>query len=152
MERPAINNSMKLLKSKHDEWDGMKVIPLKIDELWASVPKAEKHRGKAFYEPVMKDIEANGLHFPLLIVEATHAQLIKEKRKYKNKMLELPFDEKTTDLDKKIYVVWGGSNRVRAASELGYDHIDCVIFGDGKFDLAKSKQRLHRKPYMGKFY
>jgi hypothetical protein len=152
VERPAINNSMKLLKSKYDEWDGMKVVPLKIDNLWASVPKAEVHRGKQFYGPVMKDIEANGLHFPLLIVEATHAQLIKEKRRYKDKMLDLPFDEKNTNLDEKIYVVWGGSNRVRAAAELGFDYIDCVIFTNGRFDLAKSKQKLHRKPYMRKFY
>ena len=32
---------------------------LPVDEIWASVPKAEKHRGAEFYKPVLKDIKAN---------------------------------------------------------------------------------------------
>lgn len=145
---------MNLLKSKYHslKWDNYDVVPMPISQLWASVPKAEKLRGKNFYEPVRDDIAKNGLRFPLIVVEATHAQLIKEKKRYKDRMLDLPFDPENTDLEERIYVIWGGSNRVRVASELGYDHVDCVIFPNGKFDLAKTKQSLHRKPFQKKFY
>lgn len=140
---------MKVLYSKyHDsEWNSMKVVSLRISELWASVPKADVHKGKEFYKPVLKDIEKNGLHFPLLIVEATYTQLEEQKKKYKDKMMELP-----SDSGKMIKVVWGGSNRVRIAEELGYTHIDCVVYKDGLFDKARRDQRLHRQPYKGKYY
>ena len=145
---------MSVLKSRYHgkSWNDKEVITLPIDELWASVPKADKHKGKAFYQPVLEDIKENGLHFPLLIVEATHKQLIAEKVRYKHKMVELPFNAKNTDLDKKIYVVWGGSNRVRIAKELGYEYVDCVLYSDGSFDEARSHQKLHREPYKGKYY
>ena len=145
---------MKLLKSKFNggKWDDIEVVPLAIDNLWASVPKADKLRNRPFYKPVMEDIKANGLHFPLLIVEATRRQVREQKDKYKRKMCELPFDGLKDDLNEKMYVVWGGSNRVRAAEELGFTHIDCVIFRDGQFQEAMSRQKLHRRPYQKKFY
>ena len=38
-------------------------------------------------------------------------------------MCELPFSE-DDDLNVRQYVVWGGSNRVRIAEELGYKLVD----------------------------
>lgn len=140
---------MNLLKSKYHEgrWDNMEVVAVPINKLWASVPIAEVHGGKQFYKPLVKDIEANGLTFPLLVVRATEQQLLEQKKKYKDKILELPTLTEDTQL-----VVWGGSNRIRAAEELGYTHIDCVIFEDGDFITAHKKQALHRAPYKNILY
>jgi len=145
---------MNILKSQYHEstWDNMEVVVLPIKDLWASVPKAEKHKGRDFYGPVMEDIKENGLHFPLLIVDATYAQIIEQKKKHRNNILDLPFDQNDCCLSLRQYVVWGGSNRIRIAEELGYTHIDCVIFPNGNFDLAMKKQGLHRAPYKKQFY
>ncbi len=144
---------MKVLKSKYhgSQWDKKDVLSLPINELWASVPKADQHKGRDFYKPVMEDIKENGLHFPLLIVDATREQVIKQKKKHKDKLVDLPF-ELDSDLSKQQYVVWGGSNRVRIAKELGYTHIDCVVYANGDFATPHHKQKLHRKPYQAKYY
>lgn len=144
---------MNILKSKYhgSKWDGTEVAPIAIKDLWASVPKAEKCKGKAFYGPVMEDIKQNGLNFPLLVVDATRAQLIEQKEKHKDRLMDLPFDT-DSDLSLRQYVIWGGSNRVRIAEELGYTHIDCVIYPNGDFQKAYIKQKLHRKPYQKRFY
>ena len=140
---------MNILKSKYhgSTWNNIEVTPLRVNELWASVPKAVKHKNKEFFQPVMDDINESGLHFPLLVVHATYNQLLTQKSKYRNKMVELP-----EDTGEKLYVVWGGSNRWHAANELGFDSVDCVVFKDGQFDEARDMQKLHRKPYQGKFY
>ena len=99
----------------------------------------------------MEDIMQNGLTFPLLVVDATREQIIKQKETYKDRLCYLPF-YKNSYLTLQQYVIWGGSNRVRIAEELGYTHIDCVIFPNGDFATPHSKQGLHRKPYQKKFY
>ena len=140
---------MNILKSNYHGgmWNNINVVSLPVKELWASVAKAEKHRGKEFFEPVKKDIEENGLNFPLLVVHSTYAQLVEQKERYKKAMLALP-----EEIDEKIYVVWGGSNRWHVANELGYEYVDCVLFKNGEFDQARKMQNLHRKPYQGIFY
>ena len=144
---------MNILKSKYhnSKWDNLKVVVLPINELWPSVPKAERYRNRDFYGPVMEDIKQNGLNFPLLIVDATREQIKKQKEIHKNAICELPFSE-DDDLNVRQYVVWGGSNRVRIAEELGYSHIDCVVFPNGDFKTPHQKQGLHRKPYQKQFY
>lgn len=143
-----------LLKSRFhgDYWNSMEVVSLQVSALWASVPIAPKVKGRDFYGPIMKDIQENGLHFPLIVVDATRAQVLQQKKKYKNKLCDLPFDPKEGDLTKRQYVVWGGSNRWNIANELGYEYVDCVIVPNGEFDKARSMQKLHRKPYQGKYY
>jgi hypothetical protein len=59
-------------------------------------------------------------------------------------MAPLPSGYKSQD---QIYVVWGGSNRLVVAKELGYDKVDCVIIPDGDFKCAWGLQPLHRKDY-----
>tara|TARA_R110002167_G_scaffold254756_2_gene460948 strand:+ start:296 stop:730 length:435 start_codon:yes stop_codon:yes gene_type:complete len=144
---------MKVLKSKYhgSQWDKKDVVILPVNELWASVPKAEHYKGKDFYGPVMEDIKENGLQFPLLIVDATRAQVLEQKEKHKDKLVDLPF-ESDSDLTLRQYVVWGGSNRIRIAEELGYTHIDCVVYANGDFATPHHKQGLHRTPYKKKFY
>jgi len=84
-----------------------------------------------------------------MVVHSTRGELIKQKERYKDKMCELPF-WLTDDKFIKLYTVWGGSNRLSIARELGYDTIDCVVIED--FNKARNMQALHRKPYQGKYY
>ena len=145
---------MKILKSRYHnlQWNEMAVVSLRVSDLWASVPIAEKHRGREFYEPIKEDIRKNGLHFPLIVVDATRNDLVKEKRKYKDKLCKLPFDKDKDDLTIRQYTVWGGSNRWNIANDLGYEHVDCVIVHNADFEGARRMQGLHRKPYKGKYY
>jgi len=134
------------------EWNGYKVVPLRVDELWASVPRADKHRGKDFYKRVEEDVAKNGLHFPLLVVDAKRGDLVKQKKRYTNKICELPFDPKLDDLNVRQYTVWGGSNRWHVAKNLGYEYVDCVIIPNADFDKSRRMQALHRAPYKKQFY
>ena len=145
---------MKILKSKFNgsQWNGINVIPLKVSDLWASVPLAKQHRGKEFYEPIKEDIRKNGLNFPLIVVDATRNDILKQKKKYKDKLCPLPFNENKDDLTVRQYTVWGGSNRWNIANELGYDFVDCVIVENADFDKARGMQALHRQPYGGIYY
>jgi hypothetical protein len=142
---------MKNLKSQYhnDKWNGYEVVQLPIKDLFQSVPAAAKVRGKEFYKPLKEDIAKNGLRFPIMVVHSTRGELIKQKERYKDKMCELPF-WLTDDKFIKLYTVWGGSNRLSIARELGYDTIDCVVIED--FNKARNMQALHRKPYQGKYY
>jgi len=133
-------------------WDGIEVVQIAISDLWPSVYKAEVNRGIRFYDSVKQDIKENGLHFPLLVVDATRKQVIEQKEKYGERVRELPFSEETSDLDARQYVVWGGSNRYEVAKELGYTHVDCVVFPNGDFEKARKRQCVHREPYQGKLY
>jgi len=144
---------MNILKSKYhkSQWDNKDVVVLPINELWPSVRKAEKYRNKDFYGPVMEDIKQNGLNFPLLTVHATRQQIIEQKDIHGDKLCKLPFSV-DSDMTIRHYVVWGGSNRVRIAEELGYTHIDCVVYLNGDFKTPHNKQRLHRDPYKKQFY
>ncbi|MBN2164497.1 MAG: tetratricopeptide repeat protein [Pontiellaceae bacterium] len=143
----------KTLKSQFhgSSWISYPTVVLPIKELWASVPRADTHKGKPFYSRLAKDIAENGLHYPLLVVHATRRELIERKNICTDELCELPFDEtKTGELNKRLYVIWGGSNRVRVAEELGFTHVDCVVIES--FDKAYSLQRDHRKPYTQKYY
>lgn len=148
---------MKLLKSnyyKRGYWENTtqfekkyhgKKYPIEqhdVNELWASVPKAESHLGKEFYGPVKDDIAKNGLYNPLLIVKCTKAELKGQKAKYGHLINELPFWMADDKEDEKLLVVWGGSNRLYAARELGYTHVDCAIVPT--FQEAMALQKCHR--------
>lgn len=145
---------MKTLKSKfnNSEWNGIKVVSLKVSDLWASVPLAKQHRGKEFYEPIKEDIKKNGLNFPLIVVDATRNNILDQKKKYKDRLCPLPFDKDKDDLTVRQYTVWGGSNRWNIANELKYDFVDCIIVENANFDKARGMQCLHREPYGGIYY
>ncbi|MBN2703882.1 MAG: tetratricopeptide repeat protein [Pontiellaceae bacterium] len=142
----------KILKSQFSgkKWNDYRVISLPIKDLWASVPKAETHKGKPFYSRLAEDIAQNGLHYPLLVVHATRRELIERMKTCEDTFCELPFDESKGNLNVRLYVIWGGSNRVRVAEELGFTHVDCVVVES--FNRAVELQRTHRKPYTEKYY
>lgn len=124
---------------------------LPVAELWASVPKAETLSRKPFYETVKADIAADGLIFPLLCVHLSREEILKAKKRYDKSLCDLPFDQKNPgDLSIKHYVIWGGSNRVRIAEELGYTHVDCAMIPELK--TAHHLQRDMRKPFKKRYY
>ena len=133
-------------------WNNYKVHSLKVSELWASVKKAENHRGKTFYTKVKELIEKDGLHFPLIVVDAKRFNLVEQKKKYGDRIVDLPFDKGLDDLNVRQYTVWGGSNRWWVAHELGYEYVDCIIVPNADFGTARAMQGMHRAPYKGKLY
>jgi hypothetical protein len=114
---------------------------ISVDDLWASVPKAIIHKGIRFYDSLIQDIEKNGLHNPLLTVVATRKEVLGQKAKWGKKVCDPPF-WMADDLDIKMNVVWGGSNRLYAARELGFTHIDCALIPT--FSEAMQLQKTHR--------
>ena len=89
-------SEMKILKSKYHKQGYIvmnqkkyKIEILPVNEIWPSVPKAVKHRGKPFYKELTVDIKANGLHFPLLVVNAQRSEVVHQKNIWgKKKILE----------------------------------------------------------------
>lgn len=130
------------LKCKYTEWNNKPVVSLPVNSLWASVPVAITFQHRPFYEPVKQDIIANGLHFPILVVEAPFSELQIQKRKHSRHMNELPTGYQPHDV---IRVVWGGSNRLAIAKELQYEFVDCVLYRS--FQDAWADQALQRNPY-----
>jgi hypothetical protein len=147
---------MKLLKSKFHEsfWEvngnkyPVKVLP--IADLWASVPQVETLRNKPFHENLRNDIEKDGLHFPLLTIHVTYNEMWLQKKKWKGKICELPFTLTEENKEDKMYVVWGGSQRVRVAQELGYTHIDCAMIP--QIHIAHRLQKFMRAPFKKRYY
>tara|TARA_B100001093_G_scaffold97487_1_gene89450 strand:- start:3948 stop:4427 length:480 start_codon:yes stop_codon:yes gene_type:complete len=121
---------------------------LRVDGVWASVPKAIIHNGIDFYEPVKKSIMENGMDWPIMVVNCTRAELKGQKAKWGNKINDLPF-WMAEDLNVKMNVVWGGSNRLWIARELGYSHIDCAMMPS--FEAAHALQKTMRETHQ-QFY
>lgn len=137
---------MRILKSKfhNKEWNNKKVISLPLSQLWPSVPRADELKGKPFYSRIKADIEQNGLHFPLIVVQADYDKVLQQKKKFNKGMSQPP-----SKTDYNGYTVWGGSNRFRIAEECCYDAVDIVIYDS--FEQARKDQKLHRQPFQ-KFY
>ena len=143
----------KILKSKHHNgvlWNKYQVKVLPIKDIWISVPKTEVLRGKSFFKNLTEDIKKNGLFFPLLVAAPTRGEVKKKKKQFKERMMPLPNWEDGLPDTTKLWVVWGGSQRIRAAADMGYTHIDCAIIPS--LDEARTLQGKMRKPYQGKLY
>lgn len=126
---------------------------LPIKDLWASVPIAKVHNGVQFYDKLKADMSKNGLINPLLVVTSTRRELIIQKHIWKDRIKDLPFSERGQnwqELNKCVYTIWGGSNRVEVAKELGYTHIECAMMIG--FKNARAHQQVHRGPWNGILY
>tara|TARA_B110000444_G_scaffold260288_1_gene306703 strand:+ start:3971 stop:4408 length:438 start_codon:yes stop_codon:yes gene_type:complete len=141
----------RVLKSNFPkEWKGFEVRELQLSDIWPSVPIATTIRGRPFYESVKDDIARDGMHFPVMAVHSKYDALEKAKEKWGEKISPLPFWHNSLGKNKKwIWGVWGGSNRVRIAQDLGYTHIDAVIIPT--IGQAISLQKHMRKPF-DKYY
>lgn len=141
-----IPEERKVLKCKFEkDWNSRPVEELPIKKLFQSVPVAKMFAGQPFYERIKEDILTNGMNFPILIVESQFWQLMDQYMIHRKFMCALPTTFKNKDV---IWTVWGGSNRLAVAKELGYTHIDCVRYLNGDFKKAHADQALHRKDYM----
>ena len=112
--------------------------------MWNEVSRRYVDDEVEFYKPLKELIQKEGLHNPLITVECTRLELKGQKAKWGKKLNDLPFwlDE---DLNEKLLVIWGGSNRLYVARELGYTHIDCVMIPT--FDAARKLQKTHRSTH-----
>lgn len=144
--------SKNVLKSKFEkEWEGYDVVELPIKDIWASVPIAETLLGRPFFENLKKDITKDGLHFPIMAVHTNYVKLERAKERWGKKIRELPFWHNEINKHKKlIWSVWGGSNRLEAANQLGYTHIDCAVLPN--IAKAISLQKIMRKPFNDRYY
>jgi len=142
----------KVLKSEFSEdWNGYEVIELPIDDIWTSVPIAETVCGKPFYSKVRDDIAREGMHFPIIVVKTTYLKLERAKEKWGKRINDLPFWHNELGKHKKVlWSVWGGSNRLEIARELGYTRIDCAVVPT--IAKAVSLQKHMRKPFEDRYY
>jgi|TARA_R110000772_G_scaffold228788_2_gene339441 hypothetical protein len=142
----------RVLKSEFpEEWNGYDVIELGVNDIWASVPIAKEICGKPFYDKVKADIVRDGMRFPIMVVQTTYNKLEAAKEKWAKRINDLPFWHNELGKNKKlIWSVWGGSNRLVIARDLGYTHIHCAVLPTiGK---AISLQKHMRKPFDDQYY
>ena len=93
-----------------------------------------------FVEEIRESIKAEGLRNPVIIIRAPREDFVKE-------YIELGMHDLVDRLPATPVInhVMGGTNRVTAAKELGYTHVDCVLIPD--FHLAKELQAVQRGSY-----
>jgi len=151
MEKNSL--TQKILKSQlHGQklWGRYEIRLLPIQDIWISVPQTVKLRGKPFFEKLTLSIQEEGLHFPLLVSNPTRTELKRKKKQYKERMMPLPDWQDGRDDETRLWVVWGGSQRIRVAKNLGYTQIDCAIIPT--LDEARGLQSKMRNPYQGNLY
>ena len=91
-----------------------------------------------FADEIAKSITASGLANPVIVVRGPREVLAAEARARGSYADTLPQDH-------VVNCVCGGTNRVTAARQLGYTHIDCVLVPT--FTLAMKLQALQRDSY-----
>ena len=142
----------RVLKSQFPtEWNGFEVRELPVDDIWQSVPIAENVAGRPFYSRVKEDIARDGMHFPIMCVYTKYEKLERAKERWGKKINELPFWHNELGKHKKmIWSVWGGSNRLAIAKDLGYTHIDAAVIPTIK--QAINLQKFMRAPFNRRYY
>ena len=132
-------------------WKKYPVRVLPIKDIFISCPKTDVLRGKPFYKLLLDDIERDGLHFPILVSDPTRTELRKKKKQYKKRMEPLPeWNDGLNEDMQRQWTVWGGSQRIRVAMDLGYTHIDCAIIPS--LDEARTLQGKMRAPFTQRYY
>ncbi len=130
-----------------DNWRGFPIITLPVDEIWQSVPAVEKLRGMPFKDSLSKDILTNGMRFPIMVVHTSYKDLQEAKRRYRKKICDIPSDRfwGQEDKDKRIYSVWGGSQRLTFARENKYTHIVATVLPTIQESISLQKEM--RRPF-----
>ena len=91
-----------------------------------------------FAEEVAESIAREGLANPIIVVRGPREDLVRQCLARGNTGEHLP----DTPV---VNCVWGGTNRLSAAKQLGYTHVDCVLLPS--FTLATDLQTLQRQSY-----
>lgn len=137
-----------------DHWNHFPICELDVDSIWQSMPSIDVLPGRntlPFKATLIEDIKRDGLHFPIMVVNSTYAQLMEAKTKWGDKICELPFWHNEVRAEVKYqWSVWGGSQRLDAAKKLGYTHIDCAIIPS--IAQAVKLQKEMRKPFLERYY
>ena len=117
-----------------------------LTDLWPSLVPDEK-----LIEKIKDDIVNNGMHFPIMICDTQHKELLNLKEAWRHKLNELPFfRSERNPQSKNQWSIWGGSQRFELAKRLGYTHIDCAILPS--VFKALSHQNEQRRPYLKYYY
>jgi hypothetical protein len=145
----------KILRCQHKKhWKNYPIIVLPIDEIWQSVKSVDTLptvKRKPFKKNLIEDIKRDGMHFPIMVVHTTHRDLLEVKEEYEERINNLPFwHNDRNPQSKKLWSVWGGSQRLDVAKRLGYTHIECAVLPDIK--KAISHQKDMRAPYESRYY
>ncbi len=93
---------------------------------------------QAFADKVKRSMEEEGMRHPVIVVRMPAEDLIawQQARGLGGRNVpDVPW----------VNCVCGGTNRVHAAKELGYTHIDCVLAPD--FEIALQMQRRQREDF-----
>jgi hypothetical protein len=140
--------------SYQNHWNHFPILQLPINDIWQSLPSVDvlpSNKKLPFKKTLIEDIARDGMHFPIMVVNSTYTQLMDAKKKWGNKVNELPFwhNEVRTDV-KYQWSVWGGSQRLDVAKHLGYSHIDCAEIPS--IAQAVKLQNEMRKPFIERYY
>ena len=115
--------------------DSFEIRCLAVTELYCPVRDVP-----AFAEGVMRSIEVDGLANPVIVVRGPREDLVSQMESVGGSGAHLPDSP-------VVNCVYGGTNRVTAARELGYTHIDCILLPT--FELGMRLQTLQRGSYNG---
>lgn len=144
----------KILKCAFKEhWKHFPIIELEVEKIWQSVPIVDvlPTVNKPFKKNLIDDITRDGMHFPIMVVKSSHKDLLEAKLKFGNKISVLPFWHNDRNPQSKYqWGVWGGSQRLDVAKQLGYTHIDSAVITS--IAKAISLQKIMRKPFQTKYY
>ena len=110
-----------------------------------------------FKDTLKKDIEENGLYFPVLVVTLSHFEI--SERQAKNERNGIghfhstrPFwHEESQSKDKFVKCLFGGSQRANLAKEMGYTHIEGIPVSSVKdsYDLQYIQNGHYQKLLYG---
>jgi hypothetical protein len=110
-----------------------------------------------FKKKLQEDIEKNGLYFPVLVVKLSYKQISDRQAENEEKGIghfhaTRPFwHEESQREDKFLLCLFGGSQRVNLAKEMGYTHIDGISVPDVKtsYDLQFKQNKEYQKTLYG---
>lgn len=91
-----------------------------------------------FVGELAASISREGLANPIIVVRGPREDLARQQVATGGTGMGLP----DTPV---VNCVWGGTNRISAAKQLGHTHVDCVLLPT--FDLAMQLQDLQRESY-----
>ena len=85
------------------------------------------------YQNIKKSMQQRGMDFPIVVLDTTIGGWRGIVATDSSGELLHPDDRET---DEHSYLVMCGNNRLQAAKELGYDHIECIV--------CKTRGEVHR--------
>lgn len=106
----------------NEEWEGFPIKCLSLDSLYVVTPSKPELHGKPFHAKLKEDIQKDGLYFPFIGVEVTYEDLVAFKKRYKQKMNDIPEPFEGT-----MVSIWGGCQRYVVIKSLEYTHVDVAL-------------------------